>query len=103
MSSPNQHLWFDPTAFTVPDLYVYGNSGRNIIVGPRFSSADLSLQKAFAFTEKVHLELKWDAFNAFNHANLSNPNSSVDTSTAGQITGIVDFRRRMQIGAELTF
>ncbi len=103
VSSPNRHEWFDPTAFTVPDLYVYGNSGRNIIGGPRFSSADLSLQKAFRFTEKAHLELKWDAFNAFNHTNLSNPNSSVDTSTAGQITGIVDFRRRMQIGAQLTF
>lgn len=103
VSNPNRNEWFDPTAFTVPALYVYGDSGRNIIVGPRFSSADLSLQKAFAFTEKVNLELKWDAFNAFNHTNLSNPNSSVDTSTAGQITGIVDFRRRMQIGAQLTF
>ena len=52
---------------------------------------------------RVHLDLKWDAFNAFNHTNLANPNSSVDTSTAGQITGIVDFKRRMQIGAQLTF
>jgi hypothetical protein len=103
VSDPNRNKWFDPTAFTVPALYVYGNSGRNILVGPRFSSADLSLQKEFGFTEKAHLELKWDVFNAFNHTNLSNPNSSVDTSTAGQITGIVDFRRRMQIGAQLTF
>ena len=61
------------------------------------------MQKTFTFAEKVHLALKWDAFNAFNHTNLTNPNSSVDTSTAGQITGIVDFRRRMQIGAQLTF
>jgi hypothetical protein len=90
-------------SITVPDLYVYGNSGRNIIAGPHFTAADLSLQKAFAFTERVHLDLKWDAFNAFNHPNLANPNASVDTSTAGQITSIVDFRRRMQIGAQLTF
>ena len=87
----------------MPAPYVYGDSGRNIIIGPRFSAADLSLQKSFAFNERVHLDLKWDAFNAFNHENLGNPNSSVDTSTAGQITGIVDFRRRMQIGAQLTF
>ena len=31
------------------------------------------------------------------------PNKNVDTSTAGQITSIQDFRRRMQIGAHLTF
>jgi len=103
VSNQNRHKWFDPTAFTVPDLYVYGNSGRNILAGPHFTAADLSLQKAFAFTERVHLDLKWDAFNALNHPNLANPNASVDTSTAGQITGIVDFRRRMQIGAQLTF
>ena len=103
VSNQNRSKWFDPTAFTVPALYVYGNSGRNILMGPRFSSADLSLQKTFAFTEKIHLDLKWDVFNAFNHTNLQNPNSSVDTSTAGEITGIVDFKRRMQIGAQLTF
>jgi len=103
VSDPNRSRWFNPSAFSVPALYVYGDSGRNIIMGPRFSSADLSLQKSFAFNERVHLDLKWDAFNAFNHENLANPNASVDTSTAGQITGIVDFRRRMQIGAQLTF
>ncbi len=103
MSNPNRFLWFNPAAFTVPALYIYGDSGRNILLGPRFSSADLSLQKTFAFAEKVHLDLKWDVFNAFNHTNLQNPNASVDTSTAGQITGIVDFKRRMQIGAQLTF
>jgi len=103
VSNQNRSRWFDPAAFTVPALYVYGNSGRNILIGPRFSSADLSLQKAFVFTEKTHLDLKWDVFNAANHTNLSNPNSSVDTSTAGQISGIVDFKRRMQIGAQFTF
>jgi outer membrane receptor protein involved in Fe transport len=103
VSNPNRSQWFDPTAFTVPALYTYGDSGRNILLGPSFSSTDLSLQKAFTIAEKVHLDLKWDVFNAFNHTNLANPNSSVDTSTAGQITGIVDFKRRMQIGAQLTF
>ena len=103
MANRNRFQWFNPADFTVPAPYIYGDSGRNILLGPRFSSTDLSLQKAFTVTEKVHLELKWDVFNAFNHTNLQNPNSNVDTSTAGQITGIVDFKRRMQIGAQLTF
>ena len=103
VSNPNRSLWFDPTAFTVPAPYSYGDSGRNILSGPHFFSTDLSLQKLFAFNERIHLQLKWDAFNAFNNTNLQNPNASVDTSTAGQITGIVDFKRRMQIGAQVTF
>ena len=80
MSNPNRFLWFNPADFTVPAPYIYGDSGRNILLGPRFSSADLSLQKTFAFNERIHLDLKWDAFNAFNHTNLQNPNASVDTS-----------------------
>ncbi len=103
VGNPNRSLWFNPQAYAVPALYVYGDSGRNTLLGPRFSSGDLSLQKTFKFGDKANLALKWDVFNAFNHTNLGNPNSSVDTSTAGQITGIVDFKRRMQIGAQLTF
>jgi outer membrane receptor protein involved in Fe transport len=103
VSNPNRNEWFNPADFTVPALYTYGDSGRNILLGPGFDSADLSLAKTFNFTEATHLELRWDAFNAFNHTNLSNPNPYVDTATAGQITGIVDFRRRMQIGAHLIF
>jgi outer membrane receptor protein involved in Fe transport len=103
VSNPNRFEWFNPADFTVPAPYVYGNSGRNILLGPGFYSTDMSLAKSFAFTERVNLQLKWDTFNTFNRENLANPNPNVDTSTAGQITGIVDFRRRMQIGAHLTF
>ncbi len=103
VSDPNRNQWFNPADFTVPAPYVYGNSGRNILLGPGFGSVDMSLAKSFAITERAHLELKWDVFNALNRTNLANPNAQVDTATAGQITGIVDFKRRMQIGAHLTF
>jgi len=103
VSNPDRNRWFDPTAFTVPADFTYGNSGRNILAGPGFASVDMSLAKAFAITEKANLQFRWDIFNAFNRTNLGNPNSNVDQSTAGQITGIVDFMRRMQIGARLSF
>ena len=103
VSDPNRNQWFNPADFTVPALYTYGDSGRNIIEGPGFGSIDASLAKAFALGERTKLELRWDVFNALNRTNLANPNSAVDTATAGQITGIVDFKRRMQIGAHLNF
>ena len=103
VSNPNRNQWFNPADFTVPALYTYGDSGRNILLGPGFGGVDLSLAKAFSITERTKLEFRWDAFNALNRENLGSPNSYVDQSTAGQITSIVDFRRRMQIGAHLTF
>lgn len=103
VSNPNRNEWFNPADFTVPALYTYGDSGRNILLGPGFDTVDIALAKAFRITEGTHLELRWDTFNTTNHTNLSTPNSTVDSATAGQITGIVDFRRRMEIGAHLTF
>jgi hypothetical protein len=103
VSTPTRFEWFNPAAYTVPALYTYGNAGRNTLKGPGFYSTDLSLSKAFAISERMHLNLRWDVFNVFNRTNLANPDSNVDDATAGQITSIVDFKRRMQIGARLEF
>jgi outer membrane receptor protein involved in Fe transport len=104
VSSPNRGEWFNPAAYAVPAAFTYGDAGRNTLLGPGFGDVDLSLAKTVAITERMRLEFKWDVFNALNRENLANPNSNVDVpSLAGTISGIVDFRRRMQIGAHLTF
>jgi outer membrane receptor protein involved in Fe transport len=103
VSNPTRDLWFDPTAFTVPAPFTYGNSGRNILMSPGFAETDLSLAKAFRVTEGSSFRLQLDAFNAFNRTNLAAPNSTVDSATAGQITGMVEFKRRLQIGAHFNF
>jgi hypothetical protein len=99
IENADRSRWFDPGAFAVPGLYQFGNSGRNILRGPAFRSADWALSKSFQFTEAVRLELRWEAFNAFNSTNLSNPVTSIDSSLAGRITGLAHFMRRQQLGA----
>lgn len=103
ISDPTRDKWFDPAAFTRPPNFTYGNSGRNILQGPGWANADLSIFKQFQITETVNLELRGEAFNAFNRTNLANPNASVIAATAGRITGIVYDMRRMQIGARLSW
>ncbi|MGB6387638.1 MAG: TonB-dependent receptor, partial [Terriglobales bacterium] len=106
VSNPNRYEWYNPAAYATPAPYTFGNAGRNSLMGPGYGEVDLSLTKTFVITEKAHLDLKWDVFNALNQENLANPEGGtawVDTSNAGQILGIVDFRRRMQIGLHLTF
>jgi hypothetical protein len=103
VSNPNRALWFNPKAFSVPALYTFGNSGRNILRGPSLFRVDLSLVKSFRIRERTSLELQWEAYNAFNHANLSLPTAQVDSSTAGKITGVTDIMRRLQLSATLRF
>jgi outer membrane receptor protein involved in Fe transport len=99
--------WYNKCAFAQPAQYTFGNAGRNSLLGPGLGLVDLSLTKSLAITEKTHLDLKWDVFNALNRENLANPTCSgaafVDIGNAGQICSIVDSKRRMQLGARLTF
>lgn len=99
VANPDRNQWFDRTAFAVPGLYQFGNSGRNILRGPSFGTADWALSKSLRFTETFRLELRWEAFNAFNQTNLGNPTSAIDSSLAGRITGLAHFMRRQQLGA----
>jgi outer membrane receptor protein involved in Fe transport len=101
--NPTRNLWFDPTAFTRPAPFVYGNSGRNILRGPGLAVTDLSLFKGVKLTERINLELRWETFNTFNRTNMSNPATAIDTSVAGQITSTAYPMRRMQIGAHLAW
>src|SRR5262249_1056542 len=51
----------------------FGNLGRNVIIGPRFSNVDLSLTKRTPLGTSARLELRLEAFNLFNHANFGQP------------------------------
>jgi outer membrane receptor protein involved in Fe transport len=103
----SRNEWYNPAAFADPAQYTFGDAGRNSLLGPGLGLVDLSLTKSIAITEGTHVEFKWDAFNALNRVNLNTPTCSgaafVDYVNAGQICSIVDSRRRMQIGAHLTF
>ena len=53
--------------FSQPLLGTYGNIGRNTLRQPGINNFDLGLGKQFAITERLRIQIKADAFNAFNH------------------------------------
>ena len=103
VSHKGVNSWFNPAAYAIPGLYVFGNSGRNSLWGPGLFRADLSLQKTFKITERTRFQLQWEAYNVFNRANYANPNGNIDQSTAGVINNVADIMRQMQFGGTLTF
>ena len=78
--------WFDASAFMAPALYTFGNSGRNILVGPGTKQIDLSMFKNFTFGESRRLEFRAEAFNALNTPQFNNPNSSIGFNGVAKIT-----------------
>lgn len=69
--------WFNPCAFVNPGLGQFGNSGRDSLRGPHYTNLDFSLFKNVPLGERVTWQTRAEAFNAFNHTNLGNPNNAV--------------------------
>jgi hypothetical protein len=88
-----------------PACAAFGNVARNALFGPALFNVDMSLAKSFSITERFKAQVRAEAFNAFNHVNLGQPNATVDSSTAGRITGLASgtTMRRWQFGLRLEF
>ncbi len=96
-------MWFNPAAFVSPGQYTYGNAGRNILRGPRYSDVDFSASKFIPVTERIKIQFRFDATNALNHTSLGIPNTSIGGATVGQITGAALSGRTLQLGARVSF
>jgi len=77
LSNPTPNEWFNVQAFALQPQYTFGNVGRNTVIGPPLFSVDFSLKKDMRFTERLKLQLRLDAFNAFNHPNFGSPNNGL--------------------------
>ena len=98
-------LNLSPCAFAVPANNTFGNYGFNTLRGPIFINQDAALMKDFHLTERLKWQLRAEAFNLFNHANLGLPNTNVNGNGAGQITSIAfgSNMRRLEFAARLDF
>ncbi len=103
VSNPTASMWYNPKAFVQPGQYQVGNAARNILRGPSFFDADWSLARDFRLGETTRIQLQWQLLNTFNHVNLGGPDTTADSSTAGQITGIAQGMRTMQLGVHFYF
>jgi len=102
VSNPGPNQWFNPAAFAAPGAYLFGSSGIGILTGPSSQIANLSLNKKFSLGENRYLQFRWEAFNAFNHANYDNPTTTIGLSTTGRIFSARS-ARQMQLGLKVVF
>ena len=104
-SRPRDELlsrYFNPAAYAQVPLGTFGNSGKNTLIGPGGYFFDFSAFRSFAVTERAKVQFRAEFFNAFNHANLTNPVANISSATVGQIQSTTD-PRIMQFGLKLIF
>jgi outer membrane receptor protein involved in Fe transport len=100
-------LYFDVSQFVFPPPRTIGNTGRNTLIGPGLATVDLSLTKNTMLSEQLKLQLRLEAFNLLNRANLGAVNTSV-FNAAGRPNGAAGFisntstpARQLQLGMRL--
>jgi len=105
ISNASINEWFNTSAFVEPSAYTFGNSGRDILLGPSYKDLDLALTKRFPISklgEGAAFEFRADATDLFNTPNFGQPNSSIGTFGVGVISS-ANSSRQFQLGARLNF
>ena len=96
--------WFNPAAFTTPPFYTYGTSGYDMLRGPGYQNWDMNLTKNTTIWREYRLQLRAEAFNAFNHPNFGAPGSTItNPSTFGVISSVISENRTIEFGAKFNF
>ncbi len=81
-TTDNPYNRLNPAAFAAPQVGSIGlEAPRNYMINPGINNWNISVQKEFAWTERVRLQLRADAFNAFNHTQFSGINSTLNFSS----------------------
>jgi hypothetical protein len=76
---------------------------RGAFRGPGAWNLDLSLSKRFRFGDRYAVQLRVEAYNVFNHANMFAQTGDADVSSFDKIYGYKDGNRRIQLGAKFEF
>jgi hypothetical protein len=98
-------FFLNPAAFTAPTLGTYGSCRPRAYHGPGLEDEDISLFKLFPITEADKIEMRFEFFDAFNHASFGNPAANISTSGAnfGKVTSTTAGPRIMQIAIKYYF
>jgi hypothetical protein len=107
--TPNA-LFANPAYPTGTTPYLrFGNLGRDVFIGPRFSQLDLGLSKSFKLTESMKLDFRAQGENILNHPSFDCIQSSLSSSSFGKATCLAQQglgapqSRIMSLGLRLAF
>jgi hypothetical protein len=97
--------WFDRTEFVTQQPFTLHHTSSRIaeVRGPDINKFDLTVTKRIIITERVRMTFQSEFYNAFNHTNFSNPNTTVTSGSFDTISGVNLQPRNIQLSGRVTF
>ncbi len=112
-NNPNPTGFFNRSAFIdVNDATHRGSGPYSLGNMPRnddewrtdfYSNEDMNLNKHFDIHKDIAADLRWEVFNVFNRHVFNKPNSGVNDPNFGQIGGLIDGPRSMQLVLKIRY
>ena len=78
--------WFTTSAFATNAIGTFGDSGKNVLRGPRYFDTDLAVLKNTDLEKGISLQFRAEFYNALNNVNFGMPDSGLTDSSFGQLT-----------------
>jgi hypothetical protein len=70
---PTASRFFNTAAFQIPEAGTFGNSGRNVIIGPGIRNVDVALARSMRVSDATRAQFRADFYNVFNNTNFVAP------------------------------
>jgi len=96
--------WYNKNAFAVSTA-TFGTTPRNSLIGTGVKTVNVSVMKNFVmpYAESHNLQVRFEAFNALNTPQFSNPGASFGASSFGLISSTKINNRELQLAAKYVF
>ena len=96
---------FDTSVFSFNTPFTFGNAPRLMpnLRSPGVANFDMSVFKNTNITERLRVQFRAEAFNAFNRVQFGVPNTSINSSSFGVISSQQNSPRNYQLGLRLLF
>jgi hypothetical protein len=96
---------FNSSLFSLPELGQLGTASRRSFYGPGINNTDLTLTKIFQMGESKSLQIRFESFNTFNHAQFYGPSSVDGNITSASFGRVVSAAspRLVQLAAKFSF
>ncbi|HVF87233.1 MAG TPA: TonB-dependent receptor [Pyrinomonadaceae bacterium] len=97
--------YFDTTAFAPVTVARFGTAGFNILRGPGYFVWDFGVFRRIQITERFDVQLRGETFNITNTPRFANPNTDINNTNVGTITGTFSgyVPRQFRFGLRLGF
>jgi hypothetical protein len=94
--------FFDTSRFTPNAIGTFGDTGKNVLRGPRYFDTDVAVIKDIPIVERFKAQFRFETFNLFNNVNFMTPGNTVENTGFGQITAAQD-PRILQFALKILF